>query len=67
VLILYELEPVPGIIYEKKFVPNNDSSDYYMNTSYRYIGLASEIQPGESKSFSIQMRKEKASILLSLM
>jgi nitrite reductase/ring-hydroxylating ferredoxin subunit len=44
----------------KRLVPNNDSSAYYRNTSYRYIGLASEIQPGRSKSFSISDEKGKS-------
>ena len=38
---------------------NNDSNDDDRNSSYRYIGLVSEIQPGRSKSFSISDEKGK--------
>jgi nitrite reductase/ring-hydroxylating ferredoxin subunit/multimeric flavodoxin WrbA len=45
----------------KRLLPNNnnDSNDDDRNSSYRYIGLASEIQPGRSKSFSISDEKGK--------
>jgi nitrite reductase/ring-hydroxylating ferredoxin subunit/multimeric flavodoxin WrbA len=45
----------------KRLLPNNnnDSNDVERNSSYCYIGLASEIQPGRSKSFSILDEKGK--------
>jgi nitrite reductase/ring-hydroxylating ferredoxin subunit/multimeric flavodoxin WrbA len=45
----------------KRLLPNNnnDSNDDDRNSSYRYIGIASEIQAGKSKSFSISVKKGK--------
>jgi nitrite reductase/ring-hydroxylating ferredoxin subunit/multimeric flavodoxin WrbA len=45
----------------KRLLPNNnnDSNDDDRNSSYRYIGIASEIQVGKSKSFSISVKKGK--------
>lgn len=38
---------------------NGEEEENYNHSSYRYVGLSTEIKSGESKSFSIKTEEEK--------